>query len=192
MCWTFLAARTNWAIVNQEPVNKYVSLVLDPDTEVFQGTPCARNTEEAYHVMTEQDAQKVTITAATSAGVFYGVQVGAMAEVVRELSLVNQTPPDPQDVFKVEYSSVLSSQGCRWPVGSEVCVNLWQVASARHLYRVSVEPGKAAQQCVFILGGQYLYLGALSMCLDLGVRYTYSSSEKCKQDGVLARLKLRF
>ncbi len=59
-----------------------------------------------------------------------------------------------------------------------MCVNnLWQVASARHLYKGSAEPGKAAQLCVFCLGYGYLYLGVLSMCLGMGVRYTYSSAE---------------
>ena len=29
--------------------------------------------------------------------------------------------------------------------------------------------------CVFILGMRYLYLGVLSVCLGMGVQYTYSS-----------------
>ncbi len=49
------------------------------------------------------------------------------------------------------------------------------LASARHLYRATEEPGIAAQLCVFILGTPYLYLSVLSMCLGMGVRYTYSS-----------------
>ncbi len=38
---------------------------------------------------------------------------------------------------------------CQWP------------AASRHLYRVTVEPGKAAKLCVFILGMQFLYPGVL-------------------------------
>ncbi len=53
--------------------------------------------------------------------------------------------------------------------------NLQWVASARHLYRVAVEPGEVAQLCVFILGMPYLYLGVLSVCLGMGVWYMYSS-----------------
>ena len=63
---------------------------------------------------------------------------------------------------------------------AEVCVNnLWQVASARHLYRATAESGKATQLCVYILGTQYLYLRVLSMCLGMGVWYTYSSMRTC-------------
>ncbi len=40
-----------------------------------------------------------------------------------------------------------------------VCVNkLWQVASPRHVFWVAIEPGEAAQLCVFMW---YLYLGVL-------------------------------
>ncbi len=49
-----------------------------------------------------------------------------------------------------------SSQGRRWPVGSE-CVS----TNKGILYRVAAELGEAAQLCVFILGRWYLYPGVL-------------------------------
>ena len=53
-----------------------------------------------------------------------------------------------------------------------MCVNiLFQVASARHLYRAAVEPGKAAQLCVFVLGTWYLYLVVLKHVFGYGCGY---------------------
>ena len=54
--------------------------------------------------------------------------------------------------------------------GSQSIVSVCQqsLTVARHLYRVAVELGKAAQLCVFILGRQYLYLGVLSNVFGYG------------------------
>ena len=68
-----------------------------------------------------------------------------------------------------------SSQGRRWPVNSEVCVNLWQGAPASHLYKALAKLGQAAQLCVFTLGTPYLSLDALSLCLGMGLQCSFSS-----------------
>ncbi len=58
------------------------------------------------------------------------------------------------------------------------CVSTYsgRLVSARHLYSATVEPGKAAQLCVFILGMRYFYLGVLSLCLGMGVPYILVSN----------------
>ncbi len=45
---------------------------------------------------------------------------------------------------------------------------LWQVVSARHLYRAAVEPVEATQLLGFILGMWYLYLGVLKHVFGYG------------------------
>ena len=56
-----------------EPTSKFVSLVLDPNA--LDGTDCATNVSEAYHIEVSENPPSVVITAVTSTGIFYGIQV---------------------------------------------------------------------------------------------------------------------
>ena len=65
--------KRGWEVVANAPASKFVSLVLDPDA--LDGTECANNVSEAYHIEVAEDTQSVVISAVTSTGIFYGIQV---------------------------------------------------------------------------------------------------------------------
>ena len=57
-----------------------------------------------------------------------------------------------------------------------MCVNiLWQVGISKAFYKVAMEPGKAAQLCVYFGYVVPLPWCTYAACLGLGMRYTYSS-----------------
>ncbi len=58
---------------------------------------------------------------------------------------------------------------------------LWWVAPARHLCRITAEPGVAAQLCVFTLGMWYLYLGVLMGVFRVKCA-VYVLVSECRQD----------
>ena len=65
--------KRGWEVVAIEPTSKFVSLVLDPNA--LDDTECADNVTEAYHIEVTENPPSVVISAVTSTGIFYGIQV---------------------------------------------------------------------------------------------------------------------
>ncbi len=76
----FVLERTRWSQLSPStrPSSSYVELSINYN--ILANTVCKDNTEEAYHI--EITETSVTVSAKTSAGIFYGVQVNTNTELI--------------------------------------------------------------------------------------------------------------
>lgn len=88
--------QTGWQITGTAPNTKFVSLVLDENTDVFADTGCENNEAEAYSVVADVDSSSVVVTAKTNAGVFYGIQVCSYHRDGEDRSAAPSLPDDGQ------------------------------------------------------------------------------------------------